>query len=74
MNNFSYKKINFDRYQISDNHNNIFGEFLMDVDGIFRFFFPIDSKYDPKKGIHAAELEEILTKLKNINNYETRII
>lgn len=74
MNNFKFKKLNFDRYQIVDNHNNIFGEFLMDIDGIFRFFFPIDSKYDSTKGIHATQLEEILLKLKHINEYETCII
>lgn len=73
MNKFVYNKISFDRYQVTDNNNNIFGELLMDIDGIFRFFFPIDSKYDSTKGIHQSELEEITNKLKTIN-HETGII
>jgi hypothetical protein len=67
MNRFNYKKINFDRYQIKDIDGHIFCEFLMDIDGSFRFFFPIDSVYDHRKGINQEELEEILNKLKNIN-------
>jgi hypothetical protein len=73
MNKFVFNKVSFDRYQVTDNNNNIFGELLMDIDGIFRFFFPIDAKYDSTKGIHQSELEEIVNKLKSIN-YETRII
>jgi hypothetical protein len=73
MNKFVYNKVSFDRYQVTDNNNNIFGELLMDIDGIFRFFFPIDVKYDSAKGIHQSELEEIVNKLKSIN-HETRII
>jgi hypothetical protein len=65
MNKFYYKKINFDRYQVTDSNNNVFCEFLMGLDGLFRFFFPIDAVYDKQE-----ELEEILNKLKTIN-YET---
>lgn len=70
MNKFYYKKINFDRYQVTDNNNNVFCEFLMGLDGLFRFFFPIDAVYDTEKGLKQEELEEILNKLKTIN-YET---
>jgi hypothetical protein len=73
MNNFVYNKLSFDRYQVKDTNNNIFGELLMDIDGLFRFFFPMDVIYDSTKGINQNQLEEIVYKLKTLNNETSNI-